>query len=230
MDRVSLLKKMSDFYNTRINPKDRILIKYKTGKLFLLYVEKVDGSDLVCKSDPNSIQETFVNINTLINRDLGKYVEYVILERHSIKKIYTTQLDLMIRKLEEVKTNLVKAYNSNYFCDNETTLRDINAITKSVPIMLHDILLHEINYTNKRNRIKENSVYGCNGATPEYKIGDQVIISDMKDVMDDDKNKYINKTGHIIKICTKNYPWIYKVEFIDSRLRSDWFSYDEISI
>lgn len=143
--RVKQLKIKDDFDNTKMNQNDRILIKYKNGKVFLLYVQRIEGSTIVCKYDPNSIQETFVNIESLINRDLGKYIDCVLWEDHSIEKEYTTPLDIVIRKLEESRTNLVNAYNSNYFCDNETILRDITAITKGLPVMMYEILFKEIN-------------------------------------------------------------------------------------
>lgn len=142
--RCVLLKEQNDFENVEIKPKDRIIIKYKNGKMFLLSVKRVDDNELICTTDPNFIQETFINLNLLINRDLGKYIDYIILEKHYIKQIYSTQLNILIRNLEEARYRLVNAFKSNYFCDNKTILRDVSTINHSIALMVHDILLHEI--------------------------------------------------------------------------------------
>ena len=69
------LKTKEDFFKLKVG--DKIILKYINGKMFFLELTKVDGENLTGKSDRNYLQGTFINISSLINRDLGKYIECV---------------------------------------------------------------------------------------------------------------------------------------------------------
>lgn len=63
----------------------------------------------------------------------------------------------------------------------------------------------------------------------KYNIGNQVTIVKMEDVEEKYMNKYVGEVGKVIKIAENNAPWIYKIEFINENLKSEWFSEDELS-
>lgn len=74
---VQELKTKEDFKN--LKPGDKIVLKYiKKGKMYFLEITRVEGEQLIGKPDTNYLQETFIDIPALIDRDLNKYIEYVI--------------------------------------------------------------------------------------------------------------------------------------------------------
>ncbi|APR02444.1 TPA: hypothetical protein ACXDAY_002158 [Clostridium botulinum] len=70
------LKTKEDFL--KLNKGDKIIFKYTKGKMFFLEIVRIDNKQLVGKPDINYLQETFVDIESLINRDLGRYVDCVV--------------------------------------------------------------------------------------------------------------------------------------------------------
>ncbi|MBN3352131.1 hypothetical protein EXM90_12195 [Clostridium botulinum] len=62
----------------KLNKGDKILLKYVTGKMYLIEITKIDHKQIIGKYDTNFSQEVFIDIESLINRDLGKYVDCVV--------------------------------------------------------------------------------------------------------------------------------------------------------
>ncbi|EQC1535615.1 hypothetical protein [Clostridium botulinum] len=75
MINIKELKIKEDFL--KLNKGDKIIFKYIKGKMFFLEIVRIDNKQLVGKPDINYLQETFVNIDSLVNRDLGKYIDCV---------------------------------------------------------------------------------------------------------------------------------------------------------
>jgi hypothetical protein len=141
MKRVQFLKTEEDFKTLKIG--DNILLKYKDGKIFMLKITKIEENQLIVKEDVSFLQETYINISSVINNGLNKYLEYIIVERN-IKSPYSTQLDGLIKSMKELRVRLMKAYYSKQFCDNKTILLDLKAMSKGIATMMNDKLLYNI--------------------------------------------------------------------------------------
>ncbi|HCL4447101.1 TPA: hypothetical protein N2D16_002706 [Clostridium botulinum] len=76
MINIKELKIKEDFL--KLDKGDKIILKYIKGKMFFLEIVRIDGKQLVGKSDINYLQETFIDIESLINRDLGRYIDCAV--------------------------------------------------------------------------------------------------------------------------------------------------------
>ncbi|WP_407301691.1 hypothetical protein [Clostridium botulinum] len=76
MINIKELKIKEDFL--KLNKGDKIIFKYIKGKMFFLEIVRIDNKQLIGKPDTNYLQETLADINSLINRDLGKYIDCVV--------------------------------------------------------------------------------------------------------------------------------------------------------
>ncbi|HDK7194848.1 TPA: hypothetical protein PTV74_003155 [Clostridium botulinum] len=76
MINIKELKTKEDFL--KLDKGDKIILKYIKGKMFFLEIVRIDNKQLVGKPDVNYLQETFVDIELLINRDLGRYIDCVV--------------------------------------------------------------------------------------------------------------------------------------------------------
>lgn len=76
MIKMEILKSIEDFKNLQIG--EKIIIKYMNDKMFFLEITKIGDNQIIGKPDVNYLQETFIDIESLITRDLGKYIDCVI--------------------------------------------------------------------------------------------------------------------------------------------------------
>jgi hypothetical protein len=76
MINIEELKTKQEFES--LQPKDKILVKYKNSQMYLLEILRIDDGNIVGKDHNRAIQENFINIDSLVNKYLGNHIECIV--------------------------------------------------------------------------------------------------------------------------------------------------------